>query len=153
MSPPTEAHLDLALQIAEAFAQSGNLAAARLIADSEARAVDHTWRAERDELRAQVFNLEAEVATLTAERDQLRAELANQTVRFHDEIVRRQGTVRANQELDLKELNHFRDLFDAERARLDWLESDAGMDWQWNDTMYGIVSRAAIDEAMKEEAK
>ena len=38
--------------------------AARLIADSEARAVDHTWRAERDQLRAQVFNLEAEVATL-----------------------------------------------------------------------------------------
>ena len=31
---------------------------------NEARAVDHTWRAERDELRAQVFNLEAEVATL-----------------------------------------------------------------------------------------
>ena len=90
---------------------------------------------------------------MTAERDQLRAELANQTVRFHDEIVRRQGTVRANQELDLKELNHFRDLLATERARLDWLESDAGMDWQWTDTMYGIVSRAAIDKAMKGDAK
>ena len=41
----------------------------------------------------------------------------------------------------------------AERARLDWIESDAGVDWQWNDIAGGIVSRAAIDAAMKEHAK
>ena len=89
----------------------------------------------------------ARTAALTAERDLLRAELANQTVRFHDEIVRRQGTVRANQELDLKELNHFRDLFDAERARLDWLLQDdvTRFDASYHD-------RAAIDAAMKEGA-
>ena len=40
----------------------------------------------------------------------------------------------------------------AERARLDWIESDAGVDWQWNDIAGGIVSRAAIDAAMKEGA-
>ena len=41
----------------------------------------------------------------------------------------------------------------AERARLDWIESDAGVDWQWNDIAGGIVSRAAIDAAMKEDEK
>ena len=40
MSAPTEAHLDLALQIAEAISRSGNVAAAQLIADSEAAAVE-----------------------------------------------------------------------------------------------------------------
>ena len=39
---------------------------------------------------------------------ELERELADQAARFHDEIVSRQGTVRANQELDLKELNHLR---------------------------------------------
>ena len=86
---------------------------------------------------------------MTAERDQLRAELANQTVRFHDEIVRRQGTVRANQELDLRELNHFRDLLDAERARLDWFH-EAASDRIW---LVGQDIRAAIDAAMQEDAK
>ena len=41
----------------------------------------------------------------------------------------------------------------AERARLDWIESDAGVDWQWSDIAGGIVSRAAIDAAMQEVAK
>ena len=40
----------------------------------------------------------------------------------------------------------------AERARLDWLESDAGVDWQWSDAAR-TVSRASIDAFMKEEAK
>ena len=56
-------------------------------------------------------------AALAAERDQLRAELADQAARFHDEIVSRQGTVRANQELDLKELNQLRDQLAAARQR------------------------------------
>ena len=34
--------------------------------------------------------------------------IADQAARFHDEIVRRQGIVRDNQELDLKHLNHLR---------------------------------------------
>ena len=36
-----------------------------------------------------------------------------------------------------------------ERSRLDWLESDEGVDWQWNDAGGGIVSRAKIDAAKK----
>jgi len=39
-----------------------------------------------------------------------------------------------------------------ERARLDWLESPSGMDWQWEPERL-TVSRASIDAAMKEDAK
>jgi hypothetical protein len=41
----------------------------------------------------------------------------------------------------------------AERARLDWLESPAGFDWQWHSAHSVLVRRAAIDAAMKEGAK
>jgi len=67
MNTPTEAHLDLALKIAEAIARSGNVAAAQLIADSEARAV-----------LKQTAYLKAMVQDGTnamKERDQLRAQL------------------------------------------------------------------------------
>ena len=40
----------------------------------------------------------------------------------------------------------------AERARLDWLESDAGVDWQWSSSAL-TIRRAVIDAAMKEGAK
>ena len=40
-----------------------------------------------------------------------------------------------------------------ERARLDWLESDVGMDWQCNNFAGGFVYRAKVDAAMKEGAK
>ena len=63
--------------------------------------------------------LERELTALATERDQLRAELADQAARFHDEIVRRQGTVRANQELDLKERDHLLDLLRDDWARLE----------------------------------
>ena len=39
-----------------------------------------------------------------------------------------------------------------ERARLDWLESDAGVDWQWSDAAR-TVSRASINAFMEEGAK
>ena len=37
----------------------------------------------------------------------------------------------------------------AERARLDWLESPAGMDWQWQ----AGINRATIDAKMQKDAK
>jgi len=40
----------------------------------------------------------------------------------------------------------------AERARLDWLETPSGMDWQWEPERL-TVSRASIDAAMTEENK
>ena len=39
-----------------------------------------------------------------------------------------------------------------ERARLDWLESDAGVYWQWSSSAL-TIRRAVIDAAMKEDAK
>lgn len=39
-----------------------------------------------------------------------------------------------------------------ERARLDWLETPSGMDWQWEPERL-TVSRASIDAAMAEDAK
>ena len=63
--------------------------------------------------------LERELTALATERDQLRAELADQAARFHDEIVRRQGTVRNNHELNLKERDHLLDLLRIEWARLE----------------------------------
>ena len=57
-----------------------------------------------------------DTATTRAERAE--AELADQAARFHDEIVRRQGTVRNNHELNLKERDHLLDLLRIEWARL-----------------------------------
>jgi len=39
-----------------------------------------------------------------------------------------------------------------ERARLNWLETPSGMDWQWEPERL-TVSRASIDAAMKEDTK
>lgn len=39
-----------------------------------------------------------------------------------------------------------------ERGRLDWLESPAGVDWQWSSSAL-TIRRAVIDAAMKEDAK
>ena len=36
-----------------------------------------------------------------------------------------------------------------DKTRMDWLESPAGFDWQWNSPHSVIISRAAIDAAMK----
>ena len=39
-----------------------------------------------------------------------------------------------------------------ERGRLDWLESPAGVDWQWSSSAL-TIRRAVIDAAMQEDAK
>ena len=75
---PTEAHLDLVLQIAEAISRSGNVAATQLIADSEARAVATavtmlTCTNHNDKQRAECPV--CLVAALTAERDSLRTQV------------------------------------------------------------------------------
>ena len=67
--------------------------------------------------------LERELAAITAERDQLRARA------------------------ELAEAERAK-----ERARLDWLESPAGVDWQWSSSAL-TIRRAVIDAAMQEDAK
>ena len=50
-----------------------------------------------------------------------------------------------------RELTEARQELATERARLDWLESDAGMEFQWETTK--VITRAAIDAAIKEGTK
>ena len=99
----------------------------QLIADSEARAV----------------------AALTIERDQLRAQLhaLNLICGTNDANKFETWVDRANARADKAE-----DELATERARLDWLESDAGVDWQWSSSAL-TIRRAAIDAAMKRGAK
>jgi len=72
----------------------------------------------------------------------LETELADQTKRFHDEIVRRQETVRNNHELDLKERDHLLGLLAIEREKVRLLRealSDAQSaalprrEWPWTE--------------------
>jgi len=81
--------------------------------------------------------LERELIALTAERDQLRDELERADV-----IYQRACEVEHELRAELAK----------ERARLDWLESDAGVDWQWSSSAL-TIRRAVIDAAMKEDAK
>ena len=85
--------------------------------------------------------LERELTALATERDQLRAraerseaDLAALGQSFDDNC---RGVVKIADELTV------------ERARLDWLESPAGMDWQWQ----AGITRATIDAKMQKDAK
>ena len=115
----TEAHRKLAADLCR-HATGSNRALhhvpkfAQLIADSEARALAAAVTALTCTHHNDQQREECPVCLVT----QLRAELSDQAARFHDEIVSRQGTVRANQELGLKELNHLRADLDAIKAIL-----------------------------------
>ena len=106
---------------------------------------------------------------LTAERDQLRAEMqrlrsdrdCEKRLRKDADEFRENAIERATKaEADLVALEQCHDdncrgvvkiaaELAVERARLDWLESPAGMDWQWQ----AGITRATIDAKMKEGAK
>jgi hypothetical protein len=93
--------------------------------------------------------LESELTTLTAERDHLHAQLRALTLICGTNDANRFETWidRANARAEEAEAN-----LAVERARLDWLETPSGMDWQWEPERL-TVSRASIDAAMKEDAK
>jgi len=245
MSTPTKAQIDLALQIKEALARSGNVAAAQLIADSEARATAELRGAlalgqencddAYDELRGDADELRADVVRLTAERDELRSDCENETKwaahylaesiavkAERDQLRAENATLRAAQKaceacdeptaFEVRQLRARAERAEAivgklqelhgcsqemvvhwcehaanrslgldqarselaterekaeryrlatlkldaelatERARLDWLESDAGVDWQWSSSAL-TIRRAVIDAAIKEDAK
>ena len=133
--------------------------------DSEQMSAGRTARA----LRECSQQLETELATLTAERDQLRAEVerlrsdrdCEKRLRKDAEELREDAIERAMKaKADLVALEQCHDdncrgvvRIDAdlamERARLDWLESPAGMDWQWQ----AGITRATIDAKMQKDAK
>ena len=94
-----------------------------------------------NEVQAVVGKLRAEVERLNARAELAEAELAKAKERLRSEAMDDYAAIK-----DLQ-----RDLA-IERARLDWLESNAGVDWQWSDDAR-LVSRASIDAFMKEGAK
>ena len=129
--------------------------------DGEQMSAGQTARA----LREHSQQLETELAALTAERDQLRAEnerLRRAYVRPDDIRAQLESAIaraeRAEDNLAALEQCHddncrgvakIADDLAAERARLDWLESPAGMDWQWQ----AGITRATIDAKMQKGAK
>lgn len=100
--------------------------------------------AERDQLRFENSNLRAgqkaceacdeptafEVRQLRARAERAEAELADQAARFHDEIVSRQGTVRANKKLDLEERDQL-------RAELATAQAQAKL---WEDKCHELIA-------------
>ena len=133
-------------------------------------------KAERDQLRAEV-DLDEElqaatekslkIETIRAERAEV-SKLTDALDMMRDEFMRIIACPGCNAEIEdlanraqLKLIQRVpvitqRDRAEAElateRARLDWLERDAGVDWQWSDDAR-LVSRASIDAFMKEETK
>ena len=110
-----------------------------------------------DECNARAERAEVEVSKLTDALDMMRdefmriiacpgcnAEIEDLANRAHLKLIQRVPVItqRDRAEAELA----------AERARLDWLESDAGVDWQWSDAAR-TVSRESIDAFMKEEIK
>jgi len=102
--------------------------------------------------------LERELTALTAENATLRA--AQKACEACDEPTAfevRQLRAELSTEREKSERYRLATLkLDAElateRARLDWLESDAGVDWQWSSSAL-TIRRAVIDAAMKEDAQ
>ena len=101
------------------------------------------------DMRDACATLERELAALTGERDQLRAQLhaLNLVCGTTDADKCQTWVDRANARAERAEAE-----LAAEQARLDWLESDAGVDWQWSSSAL-TIRRAVIDAAMKEGAK
>jgi len=114
------------------------------------------------------------VTALTAERDHLHAQLraltlicgTNDANKFETWIDRANARAEkaeadlaaANERLRSEAMDDYASIKDLqrelaiERARLNWLETPSGMDWQWEPERL-TVSRASIDAAMKEDAK
>jgi len=117
------------------------------------------------QMRDECATLERELTALTAERDQLRSDCENETKwaahylaqsiadKSRAEKAERAETVAlANWNGALERAMKAEADLAAERARLDWLESDAGVDWQWSSSAL-TIRRPVIDAAMKEDAK
>ena len=149
MSTPTEAHLDLALQIAEALARSGNVAAAELIADNEARETLELRSAlalgpencdeAYDELRLDCDELRADVVRLTARAERAEAAETVALANWNGALANWNGALERTMKADAE--------LATERARLDWFHEAAGdRIWVANQDI-----RAAIDAAMKKD--
>jgi len=165
-------------EIFDDFEQSDG-PAHQLIADSEAKACDKLraqLTTERDQLRAENATLRAAQKACEAcdeptafEVGQLRARAeraeANETValaHWNKELERAMKAeaelAAAKERLRSEAMDDYASIKDLqrelaiERARLNWLETPSGMDWQWEPERL-TVSRASIDAGMKEGVK
>jgi hypothetical protein len=125
-------------------------------------------------MRDECATLERELTALTAERDHLHAQLraltlicgTNDANKFETWIDRANARAeKAEADLaaakerlrseamdDYASIKNLQRELAIERARLNWLESPSGMDWQWEPERL-TVSRASIDAAMTEDVK
>ena len=118
--------------------------------------------AERDSIKQEielvehrVYRAEAEVERLRSDRD-CEKRLRKDADEFRENAIARAERAEADAAAYFQRANSFSKIGDeaeaelaTERARLDWLESPAGMDWQWQ----AGITRATIDAKMQEDAK
>lgn len=105
----------------------------------------------------------AEITRLRAEVEQKRhllviaiksaGDQATRAERAEAELAAAKERLRSEAMDDYASIKDLQRELATERARLDWLGSDAGVDWQWSDAAGGLVSRATVDAAMQEGAK
>ena len=87
----------------------------------------------------------AECDRLRAEVERLKKQIKDDNRSYGCELRDPNGTIWEQAAKDYARAERA----EADKARLDWLESPAGFDWQWNSAHSVIVRRAAIDAAMK----
>jgi len=130
------------------------------------RANNKLNKKELDQLRAEVERLKTALSkSCDDEREMsisegpahgvcgLAVELMTRAERAEAEVARLKADGAASAFIDMAcRASHAEAELATERARLDWLETPSGMDWQWEPERL-TVSRASIDAAMKEDAK
>lgn len=131
---------------------------ARLKADGAASAfVNMACRAADAEAKLHALRLvcgttDADKFSTWVDRANARAERAEAELADHKTALEIANRSADEQMRYKREAEAERDALAKERARLDWLETPSGMDWQWEPERL-TVSRASIDAAMKEGAK
>jgi len=101
-----------------------------------------------DRANARAEKAEADLAAL----EQCHDDNCRAVVRLDAELAAAKERLRSEAMDDYASIKDLQRELATERARLNWLESPSGMDWQWEPERL-TVSRASIDAAMKEDAK
>ena len=104
--------------------------------------------AECDQLRAEVERLRSDrdcEKRLRKDADEFRENAIERAARAEDNLA----ALEQCHDDNCRQLVRIAADLTVERARLDWLESPAGMEWQWQ----AGITRATIDAKMQKDAK